>query len=748
MSIDKKNKFMIKRNLTVRYFILLVCIALSASMVASEKNSTGLILTDKAAKQINSSLGKYSIFDYSYKRLVKTVNAEMRKGIKVPVPKDPAGGYTHNIHKQNYITMCGAGQLYKITGDTKYAEYIKSMLFMYANMFPHLGLHPVEKSYARGKLFWQQLNDANWLVYTSQAYDCVRSYLSDSEKELIENQLLIPYANFLSVENIHVFNRIHNHAVWAAAAVGMTGYAIGNNELVERALYGVKQEGNNDPKGFLSQIDLLFSPDGYYTEGPYYQRYSMLPFIMFAQAIDNNNPDLKIFQYRDQILKKAVLATLQMTDTEGKFFPLNDAVKNMSFKSPELINALDIIYNAFPKEKELLSIAKLQRMVMISDAGLKVAQDIEKGLEVPFEWKSMELRDGAEGDQGAIGILRGSNDKYGTCIVMDYASQGMGHGHFDRLGFMMYDDRNEVISEYGAARYVNIKSKHGGRYLPENDTWSKQTVAHNTLVIDQKSQFNGKLKVAEKYASEHWFFYAEDEKFQIVSAKENNAYGSPKVQRTIALINDKDLSRNPIVVDIINVQAENIHTYDLPYYYQGQTLYTNAEYKTNTTSRSNMGSDSGYQHLWEEGKGQTSNSCYQQMWMTGRKFYTYTTENHKNDEIYFMRIGAMDPEFSLRNEPAFMIRRTCESSSCFASTIEIHGKNDFNTELVRDQMGQVTNIRTIQNDINYTVIEIELNLKTKVILAIANSDNASSTNHSVMVDGKAYEWKGPYNLFK
>ena len=39
---------------------------------------------------------------------------------------------------------------------------------------------------------------------------------------------------------------------------------------------------------------------------------------------------------------------------------------------------------------------------------------------------------------------------------MKYTSQGMGHGHFDKLSYTFYDNNNEVVRDYGAARFLNI----------------------------------------------------------------------------------------------------------------------------------------------------------------------------------------------------------------------------------------------------------------------------------------------------
>lgn len=38
----------------------------------------------------------------------------------------------------------------------------------------------------------------------------------------------------------HDFDIVHNHGLWAVAAVGICGYAINDQESVDKALYGLK----------------------------------------------------------------------------------------------------------------------------------------------------------------------------------------------------------------------------------------------------------------------------------------------------------------------------------------------------------------------------------------------------------------------------------------------------------------------------------------------------------------------------
>ncbi|WP_430813966.1 alginate lyase family protein [Carboxylicivirga sp. RSCT41] len=733
-------------------YIWIITVVIGLIACSHESDNTHypkVILTEAAVKAIRAEQANLPLLKHSIENLQKKVEKEMLKGIDVPTPKDPAGGYTHEQHKQNYINMYGAGVLWQVTGEAHFANYVRDMLLEYAEMYPTLKEHPVKASYAPGRLFWQQLNEAVWLVYVSQAFDCIAGVLTTEQKDTIEKQLLLPYADFLSVENPRVFNRVHNHGVWAAAAVGMAGFAMDNDELVNRAFNGVETGPKGElGAGFLVQLTQLFSPDGYYTEGPYYQRYAMLPYLLFAQAIDNNRPEMRIFEYHDGVLQKAALTTLQLTNTNGQFFPINDALKSMSYMSTSLVHAVDFVYGLDESQKELLSIAREQGEVIICEAGLKVARAIANGESQPFKWESNEYRDGPEGKQGAFGVLRSNTGKNSQTVTMKYASQGMGHGHFDRLTISFYDQGKEILQDYGAARYVNVEYKHGGRYLPENKTWARQTIAHNTLVVDKDSQSEGKVKVASSHHSEPWVFDASKAEVKVMSAKENKAYEGVNMHRTIALLNIPELSNDAIILDLYRVESKRQHKYHLPYYYMGQMMHTNVEYKPETTQLKALGKNDGYQHLWNTGNGIMKAGANRFVWLNDDRFYTLTTEAQLNDKLVFARIGAGDPEFNLRNEPSVIIERGNTANTLFASTIEAHGNKHPVTELVNGLKGNVTDIKTLINNSEYTLVQLFLANKKQVTFAICNTNNDQSITHHLTANGQEYRWTGAYQLFK
>lgn len=754
-------KIKISKTFQIIALILVVIVSACKSEKTEDKfasdnnNHPKLIITKNGVEQIRKELGKNPIFDNSLNDAQEEVDAEIALGIDAPTPKDFSGGYTHERHKRNFLILQKAGVLYQITQDEKYAVYVKDMLLQYEAIYKDLPVHPQTRSYARGKLFWQCLNDANWLVYVSQAYDCVYNYLSQEERNKLENNLFRPFADFISIENPQFYNRVHNHSTWGNAAVGMIGLVMGDEELVQRALYGIENDGldvdakdndggfikNKDGKaGFLANLEEPFSPDGYYTEGPYYQRYAMYPFLVFAEGLHNVKPELKIFEYKDSVLLKSVNALINLTDAKGDFFPLNDGQKGMSYYSRELVTAVDIAYHYGDRNPGLLSIAEKQGMVLLDDTGLSVAIGISNGKAEPFVKKSIHLSDGADGAEGGVGVLRSGSDN--MSLVFKYSAQGLSHGHYDKLSFSLYEKGNEVIQDYGLVRFVNIEQKGGGNYLKENNSWAKQTIAHNTITQNETSHFGGKYEVGSKHHSELYFYDFKNEDVQVISAKENNAYPGTELHRTMAIIKD-DSFEKPYVLDIMRVTSIQENQYDFPFYYLGQIISTNVDYTISTILKP-IGSKNGYQHLYLEAEGKPNDNNANLLWLNEGVFYSLTTVTNSTDNILFTRIGANDPDFNLRREPAFMLRRKNTKSTVFASVIESHGSYCPVSELSINSNSNISELKVVYDTEDYTAIKIEdINSNVSFFL-LANNNNSDKADHQIKIGDRLYKWEGKY----
>jgi len=736
---------------------LMALMMLIIPLELQSKEHPKLILTKAGVETIRKSLGQVPLFDASVASTKQQVDIEIALGIDTPIPTDYSGGYTHERHKKNFVIAQKAGALYQILDDDKYAEYVRDMLFQYEAMYKDLPVHPKPRSYARGKLFWQCLNDSNWLLYMAQAYDSIYTFLSEEERQRLNQNLFRPFADFISIGNPQFYNRIHNHSTWGNAAVGMIGLVMDDQELIDRALYGIEDDGlevglkdddggfikvEGQKTGFLANLENPFSPDGYYTEGPYYQRYAMYPFLIFALAMDNVKPELKVFQHKDGVLLKAVNALLNLSDAEGNFFPLNDAQKGMSYFSASLVTAVDIAYHYGDQNPQLLSVAEKQGQVLLDQSGLSVAVALRDGKTQPFVKQSINLSDGAEGDEGGVAVLR-----YGVedlAVVFKYAAQGLSHGHYDKLSFSLYDRGDEVIQDYGLVRFVNIGQKGGGNYLKENQSWAKQTIAHNSLTQDQTSHFKGKYEIGSQHHSELHFFDDSRADVQVVSAREANAYPGTEMHRTMAIIKPENFA-TPLVLDIMKVTSEAKHQYDLPFYFMGQVLQTNFDYEI-PSSLAPLGDSDGYQHLYLEGKGKPSSDSTQFNWLVEGKFYTLTSATNVTDELLFARVGAQDPEFNLRRDAALIFRRKDVGDSLFVSVIEPHGRYSPVSELSVNPKSNMAALKVAFDTEAYTAVVIETLDNKSSLFIVANRDPATSAKHHLKIGGKHYSWLGPYHL--
>ncbi|MEQ3652525.1 MAG: heparinase II/III family protein [Glaciecola sp.] len=676
------------------------------------------------------------------------VDLALTQKLNVPLPADAGGGYTHEVHKRNYATMRDAGRLYLITNEQKYANLLRDMLFEYAEMYPTLPLHPQQKEQSPGKLFWQSLNEAVWLVYTIQGYDAVKDALTTEERNTIENGVFIPMVRYLSEESPQTFDKIHNHGTWAVAGVGMAGYVMDKPEWVEKSLYGLDKSGKG---GFMRQLDELFSPQGYYNEGPYYQRYALMPFVLFAKAIDVNEPERKIFEYRDEVLLKAITTTIELS-YNGLFFGINDAIKDKGIDTLELVHGVTIAYNK-TAEKGLLSIAKKQNQVLLTGDGLAVANAIDDGLEVVYPFDSKVFGDGISGKEGALVVLRENQDTAHQTLVFKATSQGLGHGHFDKLHWIFYNQGEEIVYDYGAARFLNVEAKYGGHYLPENNAYAKQTIAHNTLVVDEISHFNGKTSVGNQYHPDV-LFTEFDEELQISSARMENAYDNLAFTRTQALVNSKE--GFVFLIDILDVDAEGEHQLDVPVHFNGQFIDSNVGLQGQTQSQSALGSNNGYQYLWLQAKGEVEQDLARVTWLKDNTFYTHTTvakkqNNRKPQELLMVRIGANDPNFNLIAKQALINRIHSSGNHQFLSMLEVHGEYNGSREFSinsKSQLQSLENISHLSSNKTVTLVKATFAPELSFVLAIASSASDENTETEFSVEGKEYEMKGNAHLFR
>ncbi len=696
-----------------------------------------LLLVAEEIGQLKDRWPQSALFSAAIERARSRIDGLVASPPEVPLPRDPGGGYTHERHKANGIVILEAGALYQWTAESAYADLARQLLLAYAGMYPGLGLHPERKEQSPGRLFWQSLNESVFLTYAIQGYDAIHHTLDAEDRERIETRLFRPLARFLSVESAPVFDRIHNHGTWATAAVGMTGYVLDDDNLVEVALMGTARDGK---AGFLAQLRQLFSPDGYYLEGPYYQRYALMPFVLFAKAIDHNEPERRIFAYRDGIVAKAIRTTVQLSYA-GLFFPINDAIRDKGLDTVELDYAIAIAYGVTGDAAFLSLVDDASNIVLTAD-GLRLALAREAGRATPFPVASQHFRDGPAGDQGALTILR-AGGAYGAALVFKATSHGLGHGHFDRLHWMFYDNGAEIVADYGAARFLNVPQKAGGRYLPENQTWAKQTVAHNTLVVDGGSQFGGDYRRADRsWPTGHYYHVGDG--VQIVSAEDTAAHQGVALHRTMLLVDWPGLD-HPFVIDLLKARSTEAHRFDLPLYFAGALIETEPAIAMRASLQP-VGAANGYQHLWRLGEARgAAGERLAFTWLQNGRFYTYSVVANADIDIAYVRVGATDPDFNLRSEPGLIFGAENVRNLDMVAVLEPHGEYNGAREYTFGSESRVARLQRLEDD-GKDLVVIESKDGATIRVALSYDPNPD-TAHTIRTAAGDYRWRGYHRVF-
>ena len=379
---------------------------------------------------------------------------------------------------------------------------------------------------------------------------------------------------------------------------------------------------------------------------------------------------------------------------------------------------------------------------MPTPEGKALAGAIDAGKTESFQYQSQRLRDGPDGDRGALIALRSGPAVDDAAVVFKATSQGLGHGHFDRLSLIYYDNGDEILADYGAARFLNVEPKNGGKYLPENTSWAKQSVAHNTLVVDQKSHFNGDWRAGEE-AGTKLLAYDGTSGASFAAAELDAAYDGVTLRRVIAMVDNGQ--GGDYIIDVMQGIGEGDHTYDLPLHFKGQLIETSFPFAHATDRLVPLGVENGYQHLWKTAEtpvlaaGEKNDLSL----VVKDKFYTMTLLSNLDAKAFLNRLGANDPDNNLRNEQSLILRAQGPSAS-FLSVYERHGRYDNDEEVTVFSGGSVEALgmdRSGSTDI-YSVRS--KTGTTQLVLVAEDTDPAGQ--HTITYNGETISWTGPVGL--
>jgi Alginate lyase len=235
------------------------------------------------------------------------------------------------IHNRNFNNMLFCAKAYIITGDRKFAEFVKQVLLGYAERYKKYPHHnnrtPIEAKYSKygAHIYEQTLNEAQISsAKIGPAYDMVRNSktFTSQDKKFIKDNLILPMLRNIDKHK----SGKSNWQSWHNAAMISLGMAFEEPEWVDKGI-------NNPKNGFRYQMKVSITDDGLWYEGSMgYHYYALSALAYAAQSVENT--DIDLWHSPELIKMLKVPALYAMPDgTQPRF---NDSVKSRPRLNPAI----------------------------------------------------------------------------------------------------------------------------------------------------------------------------------------------------------------------------------------------------------------------------------------------------------------------------------------------------------------------------------------------------------------------------
>ena len=444
--------------------------------------------------------------------------------------EDYDGGWRAWRHRELADWARDAGILYHLLEDSRYADAITKILLDYTTLYTRFrGDTDAEDWMLKGHAFNQALTEALWAVPLVQAYDLIRDTLSADDNQTIVDQLLRPIADTLSSAHDNLINQNRldsNYTAWLLAGLGQLAFALDDKDLIGRV--------TSDKIGFPAHIDCAIFADGMEHEAtPYYHNFVSLAYSLLAESFLLNDVNLyEVSGSKGQTIDSLWNALAQISYADGSIPDANDG--SYWVDSIYDIEICDVYEMAFARTGKPLYgwLAKqaYQRRGVRRDrwTTLLFANDDLPNNNIEYEKVTILP------DSGMI-VARPSSDLQ---LFIPYGAYAGSHSHYDRLALTVRPfSRDAGTTLYG---------------IEERVTWYQQTLAHNTVVVDEKSQGEGSASLIDQTSDS-------------LSLRSDTLYDGVSQERRVQWTEN-------CIDDTFSLKSETSHQYDWLFHSDGQWI--------------------------------------------------------------------------------------------------------------------------------------------------------------------------------
>lgn len=405
-----------------------------------------------------------------------------------------------------------------------YAAKAVEIVSAYATAYP--GPHT---DAVTGGMIYQSLCEAMWVIPLAQAYDLIYGELSAEQHVRIEHFLQTV------AHGLQRCGTKGNWGSWHLSAVGVIGYAITDKPLIEWATDSFKQ-----------QIRDQLGDDGLWPESVHtYHYFPLLAFMDFAEAAWHAGTDLYHWEAKPgKSLLQMFVAPLQYAYPDLRLPAINDGW----FQAFVPADCYELAYHRTqdPRFAWVLANGYRRGTAPAGRVNTDPRDSLRSGLyaflfgnAIPTK-VAPPLATSVNFPVLGICLLRSTN---AAMLSFDYGPF-LGHGQPDKMGITLFANGKLWLADYGTPGY--------GSFIL---AWYRSTLAHNTLVVDGKSQNATKENNVKLWLGEPDLEAAQSETAQ--------AYPGVTHRRTVVRLGDYF-----VVADQLQSEAE--HTFDLYLHSEGK----------------------------------------------------------------------------------------------------------------------------------------------------------------------------------
>ncbi|MFZ2972201.1 MAG: heparinase II/III family protein [Ferribacterium limneticum] len=205
----------------------------------------------------------------------------------------------------NFARVVEAARIYRVTGETRYANWAASQLDFYAENYAKW---PLRTWNGKGRMMGQSLDEATGAIALIEAVRLLQDYVPSSRQAHWRDELFLPI-----VENLRDFNQgVNNIALWHAVAISVIGMQFNDPALVSVGL--------DSPKGVRALLKAGVTANSLWYEGSFtYNAYvlrALAPLFVNA-SLTGRSASL---QPEMNLAKNMLLAPMQLRFDDG-FLP-------------------------------------------------------------------------------------------------------------------------------------------------------------------------------------------------------------------------------------------------------------------------------------------------------------------------------------------------------------------------------------------------------------------------------------------